>query len=109
MTESIPDRLILAAGHLEVTEDAVLAGEPSAADMESLATYLHALAKHGRDIAELALDAVDRAASGSPVRASSEGSSVQIYLGHAQNLFEAAQTFAGDAKQLLKQMDLAEN
>lgn len=106
--DSIVDRLILTAGQLDHLVDTVRDVRPAPEDMPAIAEFLRVLGECGQVLAKLALNAVDRAGPGHPVRSIERGGcEVQVYIGHAGALLMAVETFAGDAGQLLKKMPRA--
>lgn len=104
MQEELADRLIIASKQLELVTQDVRGARPLPEDMARIAAFLYDLGENARELATLALDAVDRAEPGHPVRAADTGGDVQVFLGHAGSLFEAAQTFSGEARQKLEAM-----
>ncbi|GAA4605087.1 hypothetical protein GCM10023195_17570 [Actinoallomurus liliacearum] len=98
------DRLIISMAEMEENAQLFAKEGVIADDLGKVTAYLNVLTEHGEALASLAVAAIRRAAPGHPVRVGENALSVQLYIGHAKNLLEAAQTFVSDAEQLLMKM-----
>ena len=96
---TLAERLAALAAQLDIAEEIARAGDLKPEDLPALAEHLRVLGEHGGAIARV----VDRIIE----KAGPEYNDVQVYLLHAGSLFEAAQTFAGDAYGLLEKMSAA--
>jgi len=97
MTDSVADRLAIAGEQLRLTSDKLRGGNSTPADLGALAEYLTELADHGVQLTDLALDLVEKAEQGHPVRTAPDGIDFQADLGHAKALFDAAMAFLYNA------------
>ncbi|MCO6010541.1 hypothetical protein NE236_36845 [Actinoallomurus purpureus] len=93
---TLADRLIITGRQLEVLEE-VTRTDAKPDDLEALAEHLRGLGEHGRTI-QMVIDRIIE-------NVGPEYNDVQFRLGHAGSLFEAAQTFSGDARVLLGKMN----
>jgi hypothetical protein len=104
MQEDTADRLIIVAKQVELLAQTVREEQPTPDDIKLIAQFLYDLSESGRDLTRVALDAIDQTEPEHPLRSAGAGSDVQVYLGHAGALLQAAQTFVGNAGDRLEEM-----
>ncbi|OLT24348.1 hypothetical protein BJF79_13470 [Actinomadura sp. CNU-125] len=98
MSESLADRLALAAEQPAVTNERISQTGMTADDMHAVAAYFDALTQHGYHVCSTALRAVERAEPGHPARSATHGFDLQATLAHAMNVFDVLIHFAADAQ-----------
>jgi hypothetical protein len=97
MTESIADRLALAAEQLGLTSERM--GGMTADDMAAVADYLLPLAEHGFAVCERALKAIEATDPGHPTRGVARGLDLQGALCSSSDLFGVLIHFAYEARE----------
>src|SRR2546422_1013527 len=94
--ETLADQVLIGEEQLDHRMERMHEIGVTADDLLLVADYLRALAEHGEQLAHLALRAFEEASRSHLVRSMDEAGEVEVYLHHAHNLFEAAQTFASE-------------
>jgi hypothetical protein len=94
--ETLADQVLIGDEQLEHRVERIREIGVTADDLELVADYLRALAEHGEQVAHLARRAFEEAPPSHPLRSMETAGEVEVYLHHAHDLFEAAQTFASE-------------
>jgi hypothetical protein len=100
--ETLADQVLIGDEQLDHRVERIREIGVTADDLELVADYLRALAEHGEQVAHLARRAFEEAPRSHLVRLMDEAGDVELYLQHAHNLFEAAQTFSSQAFVLIR-------
>jgi hypothetical protein len=94
--ETLADQVLIGDEQLDHRTERIRAVGVTANDLELVADYLRAVAEHGQQVAHLAGRAFEEASPSHPVWSMNTAGDVGLFLSHAENLFEAAQTFASE-------------
>jgi hypothetical protein len=94
--ETLADQVLIGDEQLEHRIERIRQIGVTADDLELVADYLRALAEHGEQVTHLARRAFEEASPSHLLRSMDTAGEVEVYLHHAHDLFEAAQTFAAE-------------
>lgn len=98
-------KLAAAAERLASTTQRVLDSDVEPEDVVSLASYLYALAEHGRTLAGSAIDQAAAAKVDADATQAPAWMDTELYLSHVAALCDALASFAGDACRRIEGLD----